>query len=501
MYCLYSPQQIKQSEPKAAELAGITLYQLMERAGHAAFERLQSMLPNTGRILVCCGSGNNGGDGFVVARLALEFGYDVDVFQPYYCESNTPDSAQAKHKWLSQGTVISSSIGELEHYDLIVDGLLGTGLEGNVRDNLANLITSLNQSNLPILSLDIPSGLHADTGRILGVAVVATVTVTFIGNKRGLVTGQSRDIVGELYIADLGVEPEFQSLETELAYIFDKEEARARLPERKHTSHKVHCGRTLLVGGHKGTSGAIIMAAQGACRVGAGLISAMTHQDTIIPLLTRQPEVMSISVDNESNNELIEDAMHSATVIALGPGLGTDDWSKNLFNLSIGESKSKVIDADGLNLLAQSASCYDLNRSILTPHPGEAARLLDCSIQEVEQDRYAAIETIQSKYQCVVLLKGAGTLIYDGQTTYVITAGNSGMASGGMGDVLTGVIAGLLSQGLKPIDAACLGAWLHSTAADNIARQSGKIGMLATDLLPEIHSLLNQCSIKSPLPL
>ncbi|PMG05349.1 bifunctional ADP-dependent (S)-NAD(P)H-hydrate dehydratase/NAD(P)H-hydrate epimerase [Vibrio breoganii] len=493
MYRLYSPQQIKQSEPQAADLAGITLYQLMERAGHAAFERLQSMLPNAGRVLVCCGSGNNGGDGFVVARLALELGYEVDVFQPSYCESNTADSAQAKQQWLSHGKVISSNIDELEHYDLIVDGLLGTGLKGNVRDNLAKVINSLNQSKLPILSLDIPSGLHADTGKILGIAVKATTTVTFIGNKRGLVTGQSRDTVGELYLADLGVGSEFSSLETELACIFDKEQAHKRLPKRKHTSHKGQCGRTLLVGGHQGTSGAIIMAAQASCRVGAGLISVMTHQDTITPVLTRQPEVMAIAIDKASDAEMLVDAMNSATVIALGPGLGTDDWSKRLFEQGIAQLKPKVIDADGLNVLAQSASSYDLSQTILTPHPGEAARLLECSAQEIEQDRYAAVEKIQSKYQCVVLLKGAGTLICNGQMTYVITAGNSGMASGGMGDVLTGVIAGLLSQGLMPIDAACLGAWLHSTAADNIATQSGKIGMLATDLLPEIRSLINQC--------
>ncbi|GEA62266.1 NAD(P)H-hydrate dehydratase [Vibrio comitans] len=492
MYRLYSPQQIKRSEPKAAELAGITLYQLMERAGLAAFERLQSMLPNAGRILVCCGSGNNGGDGFVVARLALELGYEVNVFQPSYCESNTEDSAKAKQKWLSHGTIISSNIEELAHYDLIVDGLLGTGLTGDVRDNLAEVIRALNDSKLPILSLDIPSGLHADTGKILGDAVDATATVTFIGNKRGLVTGQSRDTVGELYIADLGVESEFKGLETELACIFDKNEAQGRLPRRKHTSHKGNCGRTLLVGGHEGTGGAIIMAAQASARVGAGLISVMAHQDTVIPLLTRQPEVMSITVGKEGDDERVIAGMHSATVIALGPGLGTDDWSKSLFKLCIEQAKPKVIDADGLNLLAQSNSYHNLSEGILTPHPGEAARLLGCPVQEIEQDRYTAIEKIQAKYQCVVLLKGAGTLICDGQMTYVITAGNSGMASGGMGDVLTGVIAGLLSQGLKPIDAACLGAWLHSTAADNIARQSGKIGMLATDLLAEIRSLINQ---------
>ncbi|GAD89170.1 NAD(P)H-hydrate repair enzyme Nnr [Vibrio halioticoli NBRC 102217] len=497
---LYSAEQIKRSEASAAELAGITLYELMERAGQAAFERVQVMLPDLGKILVCCGSGNNGGDGFVVARLALESGYEVDVFQPTYCTSQNPDTQsdayKAKQKWSLRSQSILNTIESNDRYDLIVDGLLGTGLVNKVRDNLAFDIIRINALNVPILSLDIPSGLQANTGEILGSAIKATETITFVGNKLGLVTGKARNVVGNLYVADLGVSPQFSHLESSHTTIFAKPQAQALIPQREASAHKGNCGRALLVGGNQGMSGAIIMAAQACARTGAGLINVMTHADSIMPLLVRQPEIMSMAITNKNQHAIDELISHSAlassSVIAIGPGLGTDLWSKTLFNWAMAQNKPKIIDADGLNLLASSAEPFELHDCVLTPHPGEAARLLGVTVADIEKDRYAAVNQLQAKFQCVVLLKGAGTLICDGKNTQVITAGNSGMASGGMGDVLTGVIAGLVCQGLHAMQAACLGAWLHSTAADNKAKKEGTIGMLASDLLPEIRTLINQ---------
>ncbi|WP_040890456.1 bifunctional ADP-dependent NAD(P)H-hydrate dehydratase/NAD(P)H-hydrate epimerase [Vibrio ezurae] len=496
---LYAATQIKQSEETAANRAGITLYELMERAGQAAFERVQFMLPNLGRILVCCGSGNNGGDGFVVARLALEAGYDVDVFQPEYCIrkniSPLSDCQKARHKWSTYNKSVLNTIEGDKQYDLIVDALLGTGLANNVRDNLAADISQINALNTPILSLDIPSGLHADSGAILGTAIKASCTVTFVGNKMGLVTGQARNVVGSLYVADLGIFPYFTHLEPTQVSVFTQSNAVALIPQREATAHKGNTGRALLVGGNKGMSGAIIMAGQACARVGAGLITVMTHSNSIPPLLMRQPELMSIAVER-GDLQHIETLINPNTLartgaIAIGPGLGMTAWSKALFNWVMATKTPKIIDADGLNFLAASRKVFDLRNSIITPHPAEAARLLGVTVADIENDRYGGLHQLQTKYQCVVLLKGAGTLISDGQEIKVINAGNSGMATGGMGDILTGVITGLVCQGLPAMQAACLGAWLHSTAADNSASAYGSIGMLASDLLPELRLLMN----------
>ncbi|OBT13274.1 bifunctional ADP-dependent (S)-NAD(P)H-hydrate dehydratase/NAD(P)H-hydrate epimerase [Vibrio sp. UCD-FRSSP16_10] len=488
---LYSATQVLRSEGLAAKSAGLSLYQLMERAGHDAFLRLKHYLSNGGKILVCCGSGNNGGDGFVVARLALESGFEVDVFQPLGCRSNTADAQQAQQAWQQHNKPILNHIDSQQKYDFIIDGLLGTGLQGKVRSNLILVIDAINALATPILSLDIPSGLDADTGVILGACIQAQETVTFVGTKKGLMTGKARNVVGHLYVANLGIASEFSLLEQAEAYCYETSDALSARPQRDNTSHKGSCGRALLIGGNQGTSGAIILATQACARVGAGLISALTHPDSIPPMLSRQPEVMPIALDKDLTTAVLPNLDPFKSAIGLGPGLGTDSWANHLFDHAINEQCSKVIDADALNILAKRIERYDLSRCVLTPHPGEAARLLGISIAKIEQDRYSAVAKLQEKYQCVVLLKGAGTLMCNGEQTWVISAGNSGMASGGMGDVLTGVITGLLCQGLTPTQAACLGAWLHSTAADNNAQQFGKIGMLASDLLVELRLLMN----------
>ncbi|CAM3103709.1 NAD(P)H-hydrate dehydratase [Vibrio rarus] len=488
---LYSSHQIRQSEENVARLANISLYELMQRAGSAAFEQVRRILPEQGKLLVCCGSGNNGGDGFVVATLALELGYEVDVLQSSGSPSTTLEAIQAQQQWRTYNRPLLNEIESDSHYDLIVDALLGTGLTGVVRPSLAKVIQTINDLKIPVLSLDIPSGLNADTGTILGVAVQASTTVTFIGNKKGLVTGKACDVVGELYLAELGVQQHFYSLEKAYAHIFDRDSAYKALPKRQHSSHKGHCGRALFIGGNQGKSGAIILASQACARIGAGLINVATHQQSVQGILSRQPEVMTIAVSSDAEDIKVTEAMGLATAIGLGPGLGCDPWAFALFEQAMRQHCPKVIDADGLNLLAQTNVIYDLHNCILTPHPGEASRLLGVSIADIEHDRYTAIRQLQSKYQCVVLLKGAGTLIADGSNTWVIHAGNSGMATGGMGDVLTGVILGLLCQGMPVVSATCLGAWLHSTAADLNGQQFGSVGMLASDLLPILRQLRN----------
>ncbi|GAM75278.1 NAD(P)HX epimerase [Vibrio ishigakensis] len=491
MFPLYRAEQIKRSEPVAAQTVGISMYELMERAGFAAFERLKQMAEPGTHILVCCGSGNNGGDGFVVARQAAIEGYSVTLFQPKFCHSSTDDSSHAKQSWLNIGGNIESEFPNGE-FELIVDGLLGTGLSGAVREEMLYVIRRINALQSKVLSLDVPSGLQADTGVMLGGCVRADTTVSFIGAKTGLVTGRAKAVVGELFIAELGVGEAFADLERPVASIFDKPQALEVLPKRGECFHKGESGRATLVGGAAGFSGAIILASQACARSGAGLVSVISSEQTQAPLLSRQPEIMVHSYDSGDLSESLIERVERCNALAVGPGLGQGEWGKKLLKLTFKQNQiSKVFDADALNLIANMDSVPDLTGSIITPHPGEASRLLGISIQEVESDRYAAARRLYEKYHAITLLKGSGTIIYNGKEKFVIRAGNPGMASGGMGDVLTGILVALLAQGLGTTEAATLGAWLHSSAADRVAADGGKIGILASDLLPHIRELMN----------
>ncbi|WP_261817626.1 NAD(P)H-hydrate dehydratase [Vibrio gallicus] len=491
MVSLYLSQQVKIGEVEAAQRAGVPMYELMERAGAAAFERLESLCLPQHKLLVCCGSGNNGGDGFVVARLAKQQGYEVTLYQPDFCDSSTADSIIAKQAWLDIGGEITSAFPTQPHA-IIVDGLLGTGLVGNIRANMLQVIAKVNASDAKVLALDIPSGLNADNGTIIGDCVQADATVSFIGLKSGLVTGKASSVVGALFTADLDINHYFTQAQKPYAQIFDRAQAMNILPHRDNCSHKGDSGRVSLVGGATGYCGAIVLSAQGCVRSGAGLVSVLTSQDAINALLCRQPEVMAQLYSQHGLDKQQRQQLSRSDVIAIGPGLGQQEWGKEALR-EVLELKqiARVFDADALNLIANISPAPDLSNAIITPHPGEAARLLNLSIAEIEQDRYHAAERLYEKYAAVVVLKGPGTIVYDGKHRAVICAGNSGMASGGMGDVLTGAISALIAQGLSITHAAMLGAWLHSTAADNAAKTAGKIGIVASDLLYELRSLLN----------
>jgi NAD(P)H-hydrate epimerase len=365
---------------------------------------------------------------------------------------------------------------------------LGTGLAGDVRGDYVTAIESINASGRPVLAVDIPSGLCSDTGRCLGTAVRSSATVTFIGVKQGLLTGDALNYCGELHFADLEVPEDVYervkpasrrlSLETELA----------RLPEVAVTAHKGSFGHALVVGGDLGMAGAAIMAAEAAARCGAGLVSAATRSANLPGFNARRPEIMAHGV--EARGEL-EALLDRASAVAVGPGLGQGAWAEQLLQRVTDTRLPLVLDADALNLLAKGCAVQDLARGgwILTPHPGEAARLLGTDTRAVQADRFAAVRAIQARYGGVVVLKGAGTLVAEDEATTLCPYGNPGMASGGMGDVLSGVLVALLAQGLSPGDAARLGVCLHSAAADQAAEE-GMRGMVATDLLPPLRRLL-----------
>ena len=473
---LYRAQHVRELDRIAIEDKGLTGICLMERAGSAAFKILQAHWLKARSIIVFCGTGNNAGDGYVLARLAYLAGYNVQVLQLGEIAHISGDARLAFDSMTSQG-LVAEALGavKVNRADVAIDALFGTGLARNVVGVWAKAIEMINR--LPCLALDIPSGLKADTGNVLGVAVHATVTVTFIGLKQGLFTGEGPEYCGQLYFDDLHVPPDiYNTIQTPITRI-EAQILKTALPKRSRTAHKGQFGHVLVIGGDKGMSGAVYMAAEAAARVGAGLVSVATRSEQAT-YLTR-PELMVHGVDTV---EQLKPLLTQATVIAIGPGLGQSDWARAMFKAIKKLEKPIIIDADALNLLAQMP-CRFYN-SILTPHPGEASRLLQLSTTEIQADRFAAVAALQERFSGVCVLKGAGTLVINPQKQIsVCTLGNPGMASGGMGDVLTGVIAGLCAQGLSVFEAAKVGVYLHAKAADRAALD-GERGLLAHDLMP-----------------
>lgn len=479
----YTTQQLKQGEQDAASERGLELFHLMERAGQAVFTIAFAQYPTSHHWLICCGGGNNGGDGYIVAVLARHMGIDVTVWQLGDPEKLPADAHRVYQQWKELGGAVYAPQSEVpESTDVIIDALFGIGLKEALRPQVVPLVELLNHSGKPIVAVDVPSGLCADTGQVMGTCIKAQHTVSLIGLKQGLVTGQARCYVGTLHYAGLGVEEVFAQHNTPSLVSIDGKLRHSLLPPRQACTHKGQNGKALIVGGNEGMGGALILCASACARSGAGLSAAMTHPDNVTAMLTIAPEVMSTSWNKQ---HLFEERIEWCDALALGPGLGRDAQAQRLSSLKV----PKVWDADALYFLAHNPS-YDAQR-IITPHPVEAARLLGCEVEEVEQDRFAAIRQLQQRYGGVVVLKGAGTLVDDGKEIAVCLQGNPGMASGGMGDVLTGIIVALLAQKIPLADAAKLGVWLHSSAADLNTKSHGQRGLLASDLLPHLRELLN----------
>lgn len=485
-HSIWPAEDLKRAEKEAADSFGITLYELMLRAGEAAFTVARQQYPDTRCWLVLCGHGNNGGDGYVVARLAAAAGIQVTLLA---LESNKPlpeEAAQARDAWLNAGGVIHApDILWPEQVDLIIDGLLGTGLNCAPRDNVAQLIDHVNAHPAPVLALDIPSGLNAQTGAAPGAVIHAHHTLTFIALKPGLLTGKARDVVGQLHHHALGLESWLNGQETALTR-FDASQLYRWFTPRRPTSHKGDHGRLLIIGGDHGTAGAIRMAGEAALRAGSGLVRVLTRSENIAPLLTARPELMV----HELTSASLDESLQWADVVVIGPGLGQQEWGKKALQKVENFRKPMLWDADALNLLAINPD--KRHNRVLTPHPGEAARMLNCSVAEIESDRLLAAQRLVKRYAGVVVLKGAGTVIANAEGEMgIVDAGNAGMASGGMGDVLSGIIGALLGQKLTPWDAACAGCVAHGAAADRLAAQFGMRGMLATDLFTALWRVVN----------
>ena len=506
---LYTAESVRELDRRAIEEHGIPGIVLMKRAGESAFRQMLSRWPDTRALTVYCGGGNNGGDGYIIAGLAAQRGLRVRVIHLVAPEKLTGDATRA-WRFARQESVPMRAFEGADHspseawaeaaisggkpgseQEVIVDALLGTGIRGDVREAYVRAIEAINQSGRPVLAVDIPSGLDSDTGAVRGIAVRADLTVTFIGMKVGLLTGRGPALCGVLSFQGLGVPNEVhEAMPVAAQRLALSGLIRAHLPRRDRDAHKGKFGHVLVIGGDEGFGGAAAMAAEAALRVGAGLVGVATRSSHVSALLARRPELMVKPIES---GQQLEPLLSAPSVLVVGPGLGRSSWSEQVLQQAIKSGLPMVVDADALNLISEGKLVrhLDARQWVLTPHPGEAARLLGRNNSEIQANRPQACRDIHERLGATVLLKGAGTLIVGPGGMSLCPYGNPGMATGGMGDVLAGVIGGLLAQGIRAEPATQLGSCLHAAAADRVAEQRGERGMLATDLLEPLQHLVN----------
>ncbi|HET7371675.1 MAG TPA: NAD(P)H-hydrate dehydratase [Gammaproteobacteria bacterium] len=479
---IYRAADVRAMDRRAMEEHGLGDGKLMERAGTAAFEALRRNWPAARRIAVVAGAGNNGGDGYVLARLARAHSLEAAVFAVH--EPKQSDAIQSADSFRTAGGPVEPfNAFEQIKPDVVVDALMGTGLDRPLEGDFADAVEAINASGAACFAIDIPSGLNADTGAVMGCAVRAQRTITFVGLKCGLLTGRAPTFTGGLEFAALDVPLEVYDGIAPAARLVTEADLRAALPPRDRDAHKGQFGHVLVLGGDHGMPGAVRMAAVSALRAGAGLVSVYTQPEHVTAVVSGRPEVMCRAGDG------LDALIEKASVIAVGPGLGQGDFGRGLFNAALESGKPLVVDADGLNLLAARPMARD--NWILTPHPGEAGRLLGCDTSEIQADRFAAVQELSRRYDAVVILKGAGTLVSaPGEIPALVDRGNPGMASGGMGDILTGIVASIWGQTDSAFDAARVGAFAHATAGDRAAA-GGQRGLAALDLVAELRAVLN----------
>ena len=489
-------------------------FELMKRAGAAAYGVLRQRFPDARRIQVLCGSGNNAGDGYVLAALAqadaVATGHHVEIVPVGKPPRTSQTAWQAYEMALRAGVPMAESYPSETpppQLDLIVDALLGTGIKGAPRPEFAAAIATINASGAKVLALDIPSGMNPDTGAALPTMVRADVTVSFIGAKRGMLTGVGKAATGVLIVDRLGLsDTDYQTQRGHT--LIDWVGLRSALPALDLNAHKHRLGHLLVIGGDLGMGGAAIMAAESALRVGTGLVTLATRPEHLPAVLARCPEVMTLEMGHPTQDDRghttfgrghpTQEAMGHPTLpthfdaIVVGPGLGRGEWGAELLRMATEANLPMLVDGDGLTLLQDAAP----QLSVLTPHPGEAARMLGCQTNQINEDRFSAVKQLADSHGCVALLKGAGSLIATPDTSPseidICAGGNPGMATAGSGDVLAGIIGGFLAQGLNPLDATRCGACLHAAAGDLAAHHVGQRSLKATDIITHLPELLRE---------
>ena len=482
---LYTAGQVRDLDRRAIHVLGIAGYELMTRAGHATLNALRALWPAVRSITVLCGPGNNGGDGYVVARVARAQGLRTRVVALGDPLQLGGDARRAYDDFTAAGGHCEPWSPAALETDVIVDALYGTGLAREVSGEARVMLAAANDSGRPIVAVDIPSGLQADSGAALGIAARCQLTVTFIGRKVGLYLGDGAEHVGRVVFDGLDVPAETYAGVVPVARLLGEEDVADALPVRRRAAHKGDHGHVLVVGGGPGMPGAARLAGEAALRAGAGLVTVAVHPDNAAIVASR-PELMCVAAHGPGD---LAHALSRATVVAIGPGLGQGDWARGVLAAVLTGGQPLVVDADALNLVAAAPRRRD--RWVLTPHPGEAARLLGTSGAAVQVDRLLAARDLQARYGGTTVLKGAGSIVHGAAgVPGICDRGNPGMAAGGMGDVLTGVIAGIAAQCADLDLAARAGVFVHAQAGDLAARR-GERGLLASDVLEQVRACVN----------
>ena len=507
---------MREIDRRAIDDFGISSLSLMEQAGRGCVDAILSEFGRKGRAVIIAGKGNNGGDGFVIARLLAADGWDAEVCVMAEHQQISGDAAH-NLKMLPDGIVrFCPRQGQLASAflkaDVIVDALLGTGLDSDVDGVYREAVDMMNASGRPVLSVDIPSGIHGTTGRVLGDAVRASITVTFAFAKLGHLLYPGAEHTGRLVIADIGI-PELLMTSANGYDFLNEDYIRPMLKRRNRRVHKGDCGHCFLIAGSSGKTGAAALSANSAVRAGAGLVTLGVPESIHQIIEIKTTEAMTTALPDSGGGYLadaafpvIEKLMVKKDAVAIGPGLGRQPGTVSLVHTIVENvSLPLVIDADGLFALAEDISVLRRKKSadvVLTPHPGEMARLLGTSIPDVDAIRISIAQEFARNYGVYLVLKGARTIIASPAGFAAINgSGNPGMATGGMGDVLTGILVSLIGQGYSAWDACLLGVFLHGYAADLVAMEKGEIGMCATDVqekLPFAFSRLFN-KISSPL--
>ena len=484
---IYSTDQLRQIEKQARYLPIPPA--LMELAGLAAAAIARDLAPDNGlRVLILAGPGNNGGDAFVVARHLLATWQTVDVVFLGDAQQLPVDAKAAYQTWSAAGGYCHTALPAHGKWGLVIDGLFGIGLQRPLAGTYAALVEQVNQLHLPTLALDIPSGLQADSGIALGTTIRATHTVSFIGLKPGLFTGDGPDYCGQIHLRSLGLDNLFPTAE---GFLLEQAYVAKLLKPRPRNSHKALFGSVGVIGGASGMSGAALLAARAALKLGAGrvyvgLLDAATSVDP------QQAELMLRPVD-----EVFQ--LDQLSCLVVGPGLGQSLQAMQTLATAIASQHPLVLDADALNLLAQESELQTQLKqrqapTVITPHAAEAARLLKIDTTTVRQQRINTAKTLARKLNCHALLKGAGSICASADGAWCInSSGNPGLASAGTGDVLAGMIGAFLAQGLEAHNALLLGVYLHGAAADSLVEQGiGPIGLTASEVIEAARRLLNQ---------
>ena len=476
-FCL-SVVDVRAAECSAYDEDGLAPGTLMRRAGRAALELIKCRYADMQTLWICCGSGNNGGDGYVLAGLAADAGYAVVLLEVGSRKTTSSEALAAREFALQRALRVEAHLpAEFDNKTLIVDALLGIGFRGTLRAEMQQVCAAINSCHAAVLALDVPSGVNADSGYVCADAVNADCTLEFIAAKRGLLTGPARDCVGDRYTDSLGIDlsrGDYQKIP-----LLDSSLMASVVVPRSMASHKGNYGHLLVIGGDQGMGGAAILAAQAALVTGCGKVSLATRACHVSATLTRVPEVMVSAV--EHYNQILP-LLSRADAIVIGPGLGRGSWGQQMLLAAISAAKPLLLDADALALIP--AMDFDSSGWCITPHPGEAASLLGIAAADVEKDRFAAAQALVAKIPSTLVLKGSGSLLQNESGELAIcAAGNPGTARAGMGDVLSGLIGGMMARGIPTYDAAKAGVWLHAAAADELVNTTGENALLPTTLL------------------